>query len=125
MRGLPLLSHLRVLTPMSMVLEMVQRGRKAGHVCSRDYRNGPSCPLILRTTSEDAMTANVFGILRRLRPSLWLRPLLNHAFALEEEMTNETFGLVLNHGELDILDDEPKSEVYDSHHLDFASEDES
>jgi hypothetical protein len=27
------------------------------------------------------MTANIFGILRWIRPALWLRPLLNHAFA--------------------------------------------
>jgi hypothetical protein len=92
-RGLSLPGHLRVLTPMSMVLEMAQRGRKAGHVCSRDYRNGPNCPLILRTTSEDAMTANVFGILRRLRPSLWLRPLLNHAFRTKGFRSRSLAGL--------------------------------
>lgn len=53
---------------------------KQGRVCSRDYRNGNGCPLIVRPTSEDVLTANVFGILRRLRPSLWLRSLLSEAF---------------------------------------------
>jgi hypothetical protein len=72
---------------MSMLLELARHGRKAGHVCHRSYRNGPSCPLILRTTSEDAMTANVFGILRWIRPTLWLRPLLNQAFATRKFRT--------------------------------------
>lgn len=65
---------------MSLVIELEGNGRKAGHVCSRDYRNGPSCPLIVRQTSEDVLTANVFGVLRRLRPVLWLRPMLQSAF---------------------------------------------
>lgn len=65
---------------MSIVLELEAGGRKTGSVCPRDYRNGPSCPLIVRTSSEDVLTATVFGILRRLRPSLWLRPLLVRAF---------------------------------------------
>ena len=65
---------------MSIVVEMEASGRKAGRVCSRDYRQGTGCPLIVRSTSEDVLTANVFGILRRLRPSLWLRPMLNEAF---------------------------------------------
>jgi hypothetical protein len=53
---------------------------KGGRVCARDYRNGNGCPLIVRSTSEDVLTGNVFGILRHLRPSLWLRPMLNAAF---------------------------------------------
>src|SRR5690606_5672296 len=61
----------------SIVVEM---HGKQGRVCSRDYRNGNGCPLIVRPTSEDVLTGNVFGILRRLRPSLWLRPLLSEAF---------------------------------------------
>lgn len=77
---------------MSITLELAQGGKKVGHVCSRDYRRGNNCPLILRTTSEDILTANVFGILRRLCPSLWLRPLLNAAFRTKRfswaDMTN-------------------------------------
>lgn len=65
---------------MSLVIELERNGTKAGRVCDRTYRKGPGCPLILRQTSEDVLTGNVFGILRRIRPSLWLRPFLNHAF---------------------------------------------
>lgn len=65
---------------MSIALELDAGGRKAGRVCARDYRRGNNCPLILRTTSEDLMVANVFGILRLMRPSLWLRPLLAGAY---------------------------------------------
>lgn len=65
---------------MSMLLELAAAGRKAGHVCHRDYRRGIGCPLLVRTTSEDVLTANVFGTLRHLRPSLWLRPMLAYAF---------------------------------------------
>ena len=65
---------------MSIWLELEGDGKKLGKVCERSYRNGPSCPLILRQTSEDLLTANVFGLLRRLRPDLWLVPLLQAAF---------------------------------------------
>jgi hypothetical protein len=65
---------------MTMILELEGRGRKAGHVCAPDYRRGRGCPLIVRETSEDVLTANVFGVLRNLPPRLWLRPLLNSAF---------------------------------------------
>lgn len=65
---------------MSIVLELEANGRKAGRVCEGSYRKGPGCPLIVRQTSEDVLTANVFGLLRRLRPGLWLRPMLNKAF---------------------------------------------
>jgi hypothetical protein len=65
---------------MSIVIELERGSRKAGHVCERSYRNGNGCPLIVRETSEDLLTANVFGILRRIRPELWLRPMLTRAF---------------------------------------------
>lgn len=78
---------------MSLVIELERDGRKAGHVCDRTYRNGPGCPLIVRRTSEDVLTANVFGILRRIRPSLWLRPLLNHAFRTKRFLSSSLAGL--------------------------------
>jgi hypothetical protein len=78
---------------MSLVLELERGGRKAGHVCDRSYRNGPGCPLIMRGTSEDVMTATVFGVLRRLRPSLWLRPLLNEAFRTKKFRSCSLAGL--------------------------------
>lgn len=61
---------------MSIALELHGR-KKTGTVCSRDHRNGNNCPLILRSTSEDLLTANVFGLLRHFPPKLWLAPLLN------------------------------------------------
>ena len=65
---------------MSITLELEGDGKKLGKICERGYRNGPSCPLILRQSSEDLLTANVFGLLRRLRPALWLEPMLRAAF---------------------------------------------
>jgi hypothetical protein len=65
---------------MSLVIELEANGKKAGRVCDGSYRKGPGCPLIVRQTSEDVLTANVFGLLRRMRPCLWLRPMLNQAF---------------------------------------------
>ncbi len=65
---------------MSITLELAAGGKKVGHVCRREYRKGNSCPLILRENSEDILTANVFGTLRRLPPELWLQPFLNQVF---------------------------------------------
>jgi hypothetical protein len=65
---------------MSVWLEIEAGGRKTGNVCARDYRNGDNCPLIVRTTSEDVLVGNVFGMLRLVTPQVWLRPLLNLAF---------------------------------------------
>jgi hypothetical protein len=68
-------------------------------------------------------TAKGAGSRTELRAAAAL--VLRYPDALEEEMTKEVFGLAFDHGELDILDDEPKWEVYDRHHLDFSFEDES
>ena len=65
---------------MSITLELEGDGKKLGRICEPSYRNGPGCPLILRASSEDLLTANVFGLLRRLRPVLWLEPMLRAAF---------------------------------------------
>ena len=78
---------------MSLVIELEHGGRKAGHVCDPSYRRGRNCPLILRQTSEDLITANVFGILRRMPPALWLRPLLNQAFRTRRFRTCSLTGL--------------------------------
>src|SRR5207248_2368019 len=50
----------------------------------------------VRKTSEDLFTSNVFGILRRLRPSLWLRPMLNAAFKTQRFKTESMRRLDLN-----------------------------
>jgi len=66
---------------MSHLLEL---SGKTGHVCPKGFtRTGP-CPLILRATSEDLVTATVFGILKNLRPEKWLAPWLNEAFETTE-----------------------------------------
>lgn len=64
---------------MSITLEMEANVKKVGRVCDPSYRAGKNCPLVLRTQSEDLMTANVFGMLKHLPPHTWLAPLLNRA----------------------------------------------
>jgi hypothetical protein len=44
-----------------------------------NYVRKSNCPLIVRTTSEDLLTANVFGILKNLDPTIWLRRFLGEA----------------------------------------------
>jgi len=63
----------------SMSLE-VELHKKAGKVCPQAANGEIRCPLIVRQTSEDVVTGTVFGILRHIRPHLWLGPLLNEAF---------------------------------------------
>jgi hypothetical protein len=69
---------------MSLVVELYG---KAGKVCEPSYRRGVNCPLIARTTSEDLLVGTVFGVLRRMRPVLWLRPMLTQAFAVRRFVT--------------------------------------
>lgn len=57
----------------------VELNKKAGRVCREALAGLKHCPLIVRSTSEDVMTGNVFGTLRHIRPHLWLGPLLNLA----------------------------------------------
>jgi hypothetical protein len=52
---------------------------KGGRVCEQARRGEIHCPLIVRPTSEDVLTGNVFGMLKHLRPHLWLNPMLNLA----------------------------------------------
>jgi hypothetical protein len=82
---------------MSIALELEGGGRKLGRVCDRSYRNGDNCPLILRESSEDLLTANVFGILRHLRPGIWLIPLMRAAFPHHriDPVLNESVKLTL------------------------------
>ena len=48
-------------------------------VCPPKYVRKSNCPLIVRTTSEDLLTANVFGILKNLDPTIWLTRFLGEA----------------------------------------------
>ena len=62
---------------MSIIYELYKaRGKK---VCPPNYTRVQTCPLILRSTSEDIITANVFGILKNLNPHIWLQGFLSEA----------------------------------------------
>lgn len=82
---------------MSIALELEGGGRKLGRVCDRSYRLGPNCPLVLRESSEDLLTANVFGVLRHIQPALWMTPMLREAFPAQRipECRTKDFRLAL------------------------------
>lgn len=63
--------------PMSIIYELHKNRGKT--VCPPNYTRKNSCPLILRSTSEDILTANVFGILKNLDPQIWLKKFLAEA----------------------------------------------
>jgi hypothetical protein len=62
---------------MSIIFELFKSSGKK--VCPPNYVRKSNCPLIVRTTSEDLLTANVFGILKNLDPKIWLSRLLGEA----------------------------------------------
>ncbi len=62
---------------MSIIFELFKSSGKK--VCPPNYVRKSNCPLIVRTTSEDLLTANVFGILKNLDPTIWLRKFLGEA----------------------------------------------
>jgi hypothetical protein len=62
---------------MSIIFELFKSSGKK--VCPPNYVRKYNCPLIVRTTSEDLLTANVFGILKNLDPKVWLRRFLGEA----------------------------------------------
>ena len=62
---------------MSIIFELFKSSGKK--VCPPNYVRKSNCPLIVRTTSEDLLTANVFGILKNLDPNIWLRRFLGEA----------------------------------------------
>jgi hypothetical protein len=62
---------------MSIIFELFKSSGKK--VCPPNYVRKYNCPLIVRTTSEDLLTANVFGILKNLDPKIWLRKFLGEA----------------------------------------------
>lgn len=62
----------------------VELHNKGGQVCKQAKAGEIHCPLIVRPTSEDVVTGNVFGMLRYVRPHLWLNPMLNHALDTDE-----------------------------------------
>ncbi|HPD60230.1 MAG TPA: hypothetical protein PKV48_00510 [Thermodesulfobacteriota bacterium] len=69
---------------MSIIYELYKNRGKT--VCPPNYTRVNSCPLILRTTSEDLLMANVFGILKNLNPHIWLKKFLEEA--LKQDFSN-------------------------------------
>ena len=56
---------------------------KAGQVCQAAKEGQLRCPLIIRPTSEDVITGEIFQTLRCLQPRWWLPQLLNAAVGAE------------------------------------------
>lgn len=52
---------------------------KGGCVCAPARRGELKCPLIVRPTSEDVLTGNLFGGLANVNPTRWLPQILNRA----------------------------------------------
>jgi hypothetical protein len=61
----------------------VELNGKGGRVCPQGQSGAIRCPLIVRSTSEDVLTGEVFGLLKHIRPHLWLTPLLNLGLDVE------------------------------------------
>lgn len=58
---------------------LTELGGKSGTLCGPASKGELRCPLIIRPTSEDVVTGNLFGTLRFLDPRWWLPDLLNGA----------------------------------------------
>ena len=53
--------------------------RKGGCLCQPAKEGKLRCPLIVRPTSEDVITGNLFQVLKVLNPRWWLPDFLNEA----------------------------------------------
>lgn len=62
---------------------LTEIGGKAGNLCESAKQGKIRCPLIVRSTSEDVVTANLWGTLKVLNPRWWLPDLLNSALGAE------------------------------------------
>ncbi len=56
---------------------------KGGCLCEPARKGELRCPLIVRSTSEDVVTGEMFGTLKVLNPRWWLPDLLNQALGVE------------------------------------------
>ncbi len=56
---------------------------KGGCLCEPARKGELRCPLIVRPTSEDVVTGELFGTLRHLNPRWWLPDMLNRALGVE------------------------------------------
>jgi hypothetical protein len=70
-----------------MLTEMLGKG---GQVCQLAKAGEIRCPLIVRPTSEDVITGQLFGVLQVLNPRWWLPDLLNTALG-EERFRRQVF----------------------------------
>lgn len=62
---------------------LTELGGKGGDVCRHAREGEIKCPLIVRPTSEDVVTGELFGVLEALNPRWWLSDLLNAALGEE------------------------------------------
>jgi len=58
---------------------LVELNGKAGRICEYARRGILRCPMIVRPTSEDQITGEMFQVLRAINPRYWLPQLLNRA----------------------------------------------
>jgi hypothetical protein len=58
---------------------LTELNRKGGCLCQPARQGQMRCPLIIRPTSEDVVTGNLFQVLKVLNPSWWLPDVLNEA----------------------------------------------
>lgn len=58
---------------------LTELGGKSGCLCEPARKGELRCPLIVRPTSEDVVTGNLFGTLKALNPRWWLPNFLNLA----------------------------------------------
>ncbi|TWT60830.1 hypothetical protein [Rubinisphaera italica] len=62
---------------------LTELGGKSGCLCEPAKKGELRCPLIIRPTSEDVVTGNLFGTLKAINPRWWLKDLLNQALGEE------------------------------------------
>lgn len=65
---------------MSILLELAG---KTGRICPPGHVRTGGCPMLLRTSSEDVMTATTVAILKNLSPEKWLGHWLNECFQVD------------------------------------------
>jgi hypothetical protein len=58
---------------------LTELGGKGGDVCRQAREGEIRCPLIVRPTSEDVITGELFGVLEAINPRWWVSDLLNEA----------------------------------------------
>lgn len=62
---------------------LTELGGKGGCLCEPAKSGTLRCPLIVRPTSEDVITGQLFGTLRAINPRWWLPDFLNQALGVE------------------------------------------